>query len=80
MLLNARSIGIIAGVIAFFAMSIVGAVGGLTPYTCSKRALLGAIVTYWVASAAARAIDAIVTRAMIASQLGKDESGDDENR
>jgi VIT1/CCC1 family predicted Fe2+/Mn2+ transporter len=69
-----------AAIAVFFAMSIVGAVVGLTPYTCCKRALLGAIVTYWAASAATWAIDAIVTQAMIASQIGKDKTGDDEDR
>lgn len=69
-----------AAVVVFFAMSIVGAVVGLTPYTCAKRALLGAILTYWAASAATWAVDSIVTRAMIASQVGKDKTGDDEDR
>lgn len=79
MLLHSRSIGITAAVIGFFAISIVGAIEDLSPCTCSKRALLGAVVIYVVAATAASAIDTIVTRAMIANQIGKDEPGDDQN-
>ncbi len=79
MLLNRRAIGFTAAVVAFFGLSIVGSIDGLAPYTCSKRALLGAVITYWAASAATWAIDMILTRAMIASQLDKDKAGDDEN-
>jgi hypothetical protein len=66
-------------VIGFFALSAVGAVEGLAPYTCSKRALLGAVVTYCAVRTATWAIDAILTRAMIVSQINKDEIVDDEN-
>ncbi|MBN1359544.1 MAG: hypothetical protein JW993_03080 [Sedimentisphaerales bacterium] len=79
MLLNRRSIGFTAAVVGFFAVSIVGAIEGLAPYTCSKRALIGAVISYSVASAATRAIDAILTRAMIASQIDKEGVGDDRN-
>ena len=79
MLLHARSIAFTAAVIAFFAISAIGSVEGLSPDTCSKRALLGAVITYVAASMAARAIDAILTQAMIANQVDKDEVSDDEN-
>lgn len=79
MLLNSRSIGFTAAVVGFFAVSIVGAVEGLSPYTCSKRALLGALITYAAAASAARIVDAILTRAMIAGQMNKEGFGDDEN-
>lgn len=79
MLLHGRSIGLTAAVVGFFALSIVGAVEGLAPYTCARRALLGAVITYLAALAAAWTIDAILTQAMIASQVNKDNAGDDEN-
>ncbi len=79
MLLQPRSIGFTAAVVALFALSIVGSIGGLSPYTCSKRALLGAVITYWAVSTAARAVNMILTRAMIASQIDKDRAGDNEN-
>lgn len=79
MLLPVRSIAFTAAIVGFFALSVVGALGGLAPYTCSKRALLGAVIIYYAVATAARVIDAILTRAMIASQIDKDEAGDDEN-
>ena len=79
MLLQPRSIGFTAAVVGFFALSVIGSIGGLSPYTCSKRALLGAVITYWAVSTAARAINTILTRAMIASQVDKDRTGDNES-
>lgn len=79
MLLPVRSIAFTAAIVGFFALSIVSTLGGLSPYTCSKRALLGAIIIYYVVAVATRTIDAILTRAMIASQIDKDEAGGDEN-
>jgi ABC-type transporter Mla maintaining outer membrane lipid asymmetry permease subunit MlaE len=79
MLLQTRPIAFTAAVIAFFVLSIVGCVVSLSPATCCKRAVLGAVVTYLVASVAMRAVDAIVTAAMIASQISKDQTGDRKN-
>ncbi len=79
MLLHSRSIRFTVAVIGFFALGIVGAIEGLPPHICSKRALLGAIITYWAASAVTWAIDTILTRAMIANHIAKDNTGDDEN-
>ncbi|HNY79323.1 MAG: hypothetical protein RBS72_05860 [Sedimentisphaerales bacterium] len=79
MLLQTRPIAFTAAVIAFFVLSIVGCVVSLSPDTCCKRAVLGAVVTYLVASVAMRAVDAIVTAAMIASQISKDQTGDRKN-
>jgi hypothetical protein len=79
MLLQPRPIAFTAAVIGFFALSIVGSIGGLSPYTCSKRALLGAVITYWAASTATRAVDAILTRAMITNRINKDRAGDNED-
>lgn len=79
MLFQPKSIGFTAAVVGFFALSIVGSIGGLSPYTCSKRALLGAVITYWAASTATWAVNMILTRAMIASQTDKDRAGDNES-
>lgn len=79
MLLHTRTIAFTAAVIGLFVISVIGAVTGLSPDTCTERALLGAVITYVAASFAVRAIDAILTQAMIASQVDKDETGDDEN-
>ncbi len=79
MLIQTRPIAFTAAVIAFFVLSIVGSVVSLSPYTCCKRAMIGAIAAYIVATGAVRAVNAIVTHAMIASQISKDHAGDTKN-
>ena len=79
MVLQTRSIAFSAAVVGFFALSIVGSFGGLSPETCCQRALLGAVVTYVAALFALRAVNMILTQAMIASQTNKDKTGDNED-
>ena len=81
-MLHARYIAVSTAVICFFALGIIGSIGGLSPDVCCQRALLGAAVAYGAAHVAVQAIAAILTHAMIASQIQKDEeqSGDDQNR
>jgi len=79
MVLQPRPIAFSLAVIGFFALSIVGTIVGLAPDTCCKRALVGAVVVYVATSAAVRAINSILTQAMIASQVNKDTAGDNEN-
>lgn len=79
MVVPSRSIAFSIAIAGFFALSIAGAFSGLPPETCCKRALLGAVVTYVVASTALRAINMILTQAMIASQMNKDNTGDNED-
>ncbi len=73
MLVQIRPIAVTAAVLCFFAIGIVGSLCGLSPDTCCRRALLGALGAYLVAGVAMRAINAIVTQAMIASQMNKDK-------
>lgn len=79
MVLQTKPIAFSIAVAGFFALSILGTVVGLSPDTCCKRALLGAVATYVVASIAVQAINAILTQAMIASQVSKDNTGDNED-
>ncbi len=81
-MLHARYIAVSTAVICFFALGIIGSIGGLSPDVCCRRAVLGAVVAYVAAHVAVQAIAAILTRAMIASQIHKDEeqSGDDKDR
>lgn len=79
MLLQTRPIAFTAAVIAFFLFSIVASVVNLSPYMCCKRAVLGALAVYAVVSVATRAVNAILTGAMIASQISKDHTGDSKN-
>ena len=57
MVIQTRPIAFSVAVIGFFTLSIIGTVGGLSPDTCCKRALMGAVIIYIAASAAVRAID-----------------------
>ena len=77
MLFHARPIAVSAAVVCFFALSVVGALGGLTPYTCCKRAVLGAAVACLTVAVAVRAVNAVLTQALIAAQSQrKGDSGD----
>ncbi|UCD50013.1 MAG: hypothetical protein JSW27_21090 [Phycisphaerales bacterium] len=77
--LQPRPIAFPLAVIGFFVVSVVGTIVGLAPDTCCKRALVGAIVVYLATSAAVRAINTILTQAMIASQVEKDTPGDNQS-
>lgn len=77
MLLPVRSIGVSAGVLCFFAIGIIGSLGGLSPHVCCQRAVLGAGVAYLTATAAMRAVNAILVQAVIADQVKEmEKSGD----
>jgi len=76
MLLQIRPMAVGTAVLGFFAIGIVGSLGGLSPYTCCKRAMLGAAITYLVTGAAVRAINAILTQAMITDHIRKENPGD----
>jgi len=79
MLLHRRPIALSTAVIAFFALSIVGSIEAVAPFKCCERALLGAAIAYVAASTAVQAVNAIVTQAMIASHVNKDEDIDNTN-
>lgn len=66
--LNARYIAVTVGVISYFGMSFISWISGLSPFTCCKRALVGAVVAYIAASLAVKAINMILIGAMISSQ------------
>lgn len=79
-IINPRSVAVSAGVLCFFAIGIIGSFGGLSPCTCSQRAVVGATVAYFTTGTAVRAINSILTQAMIASQIKKREKpGDSES-
>ncbi len=79
MVLQPRPIAFMLAIVGFFALSIVSTIVGLAPDTCCERALGGAIVIYIATSVAVRAINTILTQAMIDSQVNKDATGDSEN-
>ena len=66
--LNARYIAVSIAVVGFFILSFVGWFSDLSPCTCCKRAVVGAVVAYTAASLIVKAINAILVSAMITSQ------------
>ena len=81
MLLHVRSIAISAAVICFFLFSFIGWFSGLSPYVCSKRALVGAALVYVAGTWAVKAINTILLNAMISSEINqqKDLEGGDKD-
>jgi hypothetical protein len=69
--LNARYIAVTAGVISYFGMSFISWISGLSPFTCCKRALTGAVVAYIAASLVVKAINMILISAIIASRANQ---------
>jgi len=78
-MLQVRSISISAAVLCFFAIGIIGSLYGVSPSTCSQRAILGAAAAYIAAGIAVRAINAILTQAMIESRINKENLGEIES-
>ena len=71
--LNPRSIATSVAVLGFFALAIIGWFNGLTPFTCCKRSLTGAILAYVVTTVTVKIINAILINAMVTSQLKRKE-------
>ena len=67
--LNVRSIAVSIAVICFFTIAGIGWISGLSPFTCCKRALVGAAAAYIAGAWAVKAINAILMNAMITSQM-----------
>ncbi len=77
--LNTRKIAVNIAVILFFALSFVGWINGLPPFTCCKRAVGGALLAYLAVTLAVRIINVILMNAIITKQLNKqreNSSGD----
>jgi hypothetical protein len=74
--LHVRSIAVSIAVVCFFGLSLVGWISGLSPFTCCKRALLGAALVYIAGTWAVKAINAILISAMIANRMDRQEEKD----
>jgi hypothetical protein len=74
--LNVRSIAVSIAVICFFAIAGIGWFSGLSPFTCCKRALVGAAAAYIAGAWAVKAINAILMNAMITSQMKQQKEED----
>jgi len=74
--LHVRSIAVSIAVICFFGLSLIGWISGLSPFTCCKRALLGAALAYIAGTWAVKAINAILISAMITNRMDRQEGKD----
>lgn len=81
MLLPTRPIAMRCAVYFFFAMAILGTVSGVSPLTCSKRGLAGAIVVYLIVGLLLKAVNVILTSAVVERYIEENEglAGDPEN-
>ena len=73
MILNVRAISTSFAVICFFMIAIVGCLNKLSSFTCCKRATIAAIIAYAVALVATRATNAIITNAIVTSEMNKSQ-------
>ncbi|MBA7642733.1 hypothetical protein ES703_50441 [subsurface metagenome] len=69
--LHVRSIAVSIAVVCFFGLSLIGWISGLSPFTCCKRALVGALLAYIAVTWAVKAINAILISAMITNQMNR---------
>jgi len=75
--LQVRQIAVSAAVLFFFAVSIIGWISGLCPFSCCKRALVAALVAYVAATLTVKAVNAVLVSAIIKNQANqkREEAG-----
>jgi len=73
-MLHVRSMAVSSAIVCMFAVAIVGSISGLSPWACCERALLAAVVIYFAAGAAVRAINAILIQAIVDSEINKERT------
>jgi len=78
--IDVRSTAATLAVMGFFVLGFAGWLGGLCPFVCCKRALIGAAATYAVATVVARAVNAILIDAMAERQAERQIRSDHDNR
>jgi len=74
--LHIRSVAVSIAVTCFFGVSLIGLISGLSPFTCCKRALAGAVLAYIAGAWAAKAVNAIFISAMVTNQMKEQEVKD----
>ncbi|MBN2588252.1 MAG: hypothetical protein JXA96_00185 [Sedimentisphaerales bacterium] len=67
--MDVRKVSINIAVIFFFSLSIVTLISGLSPFTCCKRAIIGAVIVYIAASIAVRLINLVLIDAMVSKKM-----------
>ena len=76
MFITARPIAISMAVLCFFGLSLVGVFNDLSLFTCSERALVGAVIAYVVTSLVVKILNAVVTRAIIDRYTNKQKENE----
>ena len=69
--LQSRKIAVKIAVLFFFIFSLSALAVGVSPYTCCKRALAGAFITYLLTVLVVRIINTVLMDAMISKFLNK---------
>jgi hypothetical protein len=60
----------------FFCLSFISWISGLSPFTCCKRAVTGALVAYVAAGLVVKAMNAILINAMVATENRRQKTED----
>jgi hypothetical protein len=71
MLIHVRPIAVTLAVAAFFGLNFIGLFYGLAPFTCCKRAFIGAVLVYLATAVIVNIINAVLTSAIIDSHINK---------
>ena len=78
--LHIKSVAVSIAVTCFFGVSLIGWISGLSPFTCCKRALVGAVLAYIAGVWTVRGVNAIVISAMVTNQMNEQEEKDSDDR
>ncbi len=77
--LHIKSVAVNIAVTCFFGVSLIGCMSGLSPFTCCKRALVGAVLAYIAGAWAVRGVNAILISAMVTNQMNEQKEKDSED-
>ena len=78
--LDVRSIAVRFAVMCFFGIAIVGFFSGLSPFACSERAVIGALIAYVTGTFATGIINAVLINAMAEHQANKHKENKDADK
>ncbi len=69
-----RRFAIIAAVIAFFGLAIVGSLSNVPPFTCALRAGVGAVVIFVLARIFTRVFIGVMVNTVVSNSFANEES------
>ena len=78
--LHVKSIAVSIAVTCFFGVSLIGWISGLSPFTCCKRAIVGAVLAYIAGTWAVKAVNAILISAIVTNEMNQQEEKDSGDR